>query len=80
MDYRGISAFLREFSEAREVIELLDAPHFTTLQKACQRLLKRREAMRLLEGTLEAYYFKKTGSASSSGEQRLTALASKAGT
>ena len=39
-DYRGIVQLVSEFSELRRVLELHQVPHFTTLQKAEQRLLK----------------------------------------
>jgi hypothetical protein len=40
-DYRGICDILRDFSDLREVLRLPGVPHFTTLQKAEARLLKR---------------------------------------
>jgi hypothetical protein len=40
-DYRGIIQLVSEFSELRQVLELKRVPHFTTLQKAEQRLLKK---------------------------------------
>ena len=58
-DYRGVSAFLQDFSEAREVLELKQVPHFTTLQKACQRLLKQRVVTSLLEETVADHYRRK---------------------
>ena len=33
-DYRGISNFLREFSELRQVLQLNHVPHYSTLQRA----------------------------------------------
>ena len=39
-DYRGIVQLVSEFSELRRILELDQMPHFTTLQKAEQRLLK----------------------------------------
>ena len=51
-DYRGVSAFLKDFSEAREILELKQAPHYTTLHKACQRLLKQEVVSSLLEETI----------------------------
>lgn len=41
MDYRGIAALLKDFSNLRELLELKKVPHFTAIQKAEQRLLKR---------------------------------------
>jgi hypothetical protein len=40
-DYRGIVQLVGEFSELRRVLELEQVPHFTTLQKAERRLLKK---------------------------------------
>ncbi len=51
-DYRGVVAMLREWSDLRAAIGLEGVPHFTTLQKTTARLLRRREANRLLEVTL----------------------------
>jgi hypothetical protein len=51
-DYRGISALLREFSDVRAMLGLARVPHFTTLHKACQRLLSLHRARRLLTQTV----------------------------
>ena len=40
-DYRGICDILADWSDLREVLQLPRVPHFTTLQKAEARLLKR---------------------------------------
>lgn len=40
-DYRGLVQLVSEFSELRHVLELETVPHFTTLQKAEKRLLKK---------------------------------------
>ena len=40
-DYRGLSQMLVEWSDLREVLELNRVPHYTTLQKAAARLLKK---------------------------------------
>lgn len=40
-DYRGIVQLLDDFSDLRTVLGLKKVPHFTTLQKAQQRLEKR---------------------------------------
>jgi len=40
-DYRGICDILTDFSDLREVLQLPRVPHWTTLQKAEARLLKR---------------------------------------
>jgi len=40
-DYRGIVQMLADFSEVRRELKLTKLPHFTTLQKAEQRLVKK---------------------------------------
>jgi len=40
-DYRGIVEILRDFSDLRRVLSLSKIPHWTTLQKAQQRMLKK---------------------------------------
>jgi hypothetical protein len=40
-DYRGTVALLEDFAALREVLGLTKVPHFTTLQKAAERLEKR---------------------------------------
>jgi hypothetical protein len=40
-DYRGVVAFLEDFAELRTTLRLKKVPHFTTLQKAEQRLQKK---------------------------------------
>lgn len=40
-DYRGAMQMVKEWSDLREVLELRKVPHWTTLQKAHQRLLKK---------------------------------------
>jgi hypothetical protein len=51
-DYRGIAVLLEEHSDLRAVLGLERTPHWTTLQKACRRLLTLRRAERLLTGTV----------------------------
>ena len=41
-DYRGIVQMLEDFRDLREALELEKVPHFTTLQKAEARLLKKK--------------------------------------
>ena len=41
-DYRGVEEILKDSSELREILELREVPHFTTLQKAAQRLTKKK--------------------------------------
>lgn len=40
LDYRGFIVLLGEFAELREALGLSKVPHYTTLQKAEQRLKK----------------------------------------
>lgn len=41
MDYRGIEALLRDFSDLRHALDLPRVPHYTTLQKAQERFKKK---------------------------------------
>ena len=40
-DYRGLVQYLADWSDLRRCLGLQKVPHFTTLQKAEQRLLKK---------------------------------------
>lgn len=40
-DYRGVVQLLKDFSDLRQVLGLKKVPHFTTVQKAENRLEKR---------------------------------------
>ena len=51
-DYRGITAMLAEMPTLCEALALPKVPHYTTLQKACRRLLRNAPVQRLLESTL----------------------------
>jgi hypothetical protein len=51
-DYRGIRQLLLDCTELRQVIGLSLVPHFTTLQKASQRLLKQKHVRRLIDHTV----------------------------
>ena len=42
LDYRGFTMLLEEFSELRDALGLKKVPHYTTIQKAEQRLKKGR--------------------------------------
>jgi hypothetical protein len=53
LDYRKVSALLRDTPDLSRTIELQKAPHFTTLQKAADRLLLFRPARRLLDRTIQ---------------------------
>jgi transposase len=51
-DYRGIMEILADSSDLRKVLELKDAPHWTTLQKAAQRLSGKKTLDRLMHGII----------------------------
>jgi hypothetical protein len=51
-DYRGVVAQLSDCSDLREAIGLEVVPHFTTIQKAAQRLLLSTHLLRLLDRTI----------------------------
>jgi len=51
-DYRGITGILEDSSDLRKVLELTEVPHYTTLQKAAKRLLKKRTMQKLIESIL----------------------------
>jgi hypothetical protein len=40
-DYRGVVAYLRDWSDLRAALGLAKVPHFTTVQKAAARLKKK---------------------------------------
>lgn len=61
MNYRSVHSFLSEFGEVRKMLGLKVVPHFTTLQKAGARLLKKGAVRSLLEETLFLYSIKKAG-------------------
>ena len=52
-DYRGVVEFLKDCPGLRAAIDLEHVPHFTTLQKAARRLLKRKDVDQLLACTLK---------------------------
>ena len=52
-DYRKITGLLKDSADLRETIGLEEVPHYTTIQKASQRLLKLAPARALLESSLE---------------------------
>lgn len=51
-DYRGISTILTDSSDLQKVLELTEIPHYTTLQKAAQRLTGREGMRKLIGGIL----------------------------
>ena len=52
LDYRKLQAFLRDTPCLTALIELHEIPHFTTFQKAANRLLRSTSAQRLLDRTI----------------------------
>jgi hypothetical protein len=59
-DYRGIAQYLRDLSDLRGALGLTRVPHFTTLQKASRRLLRRSRARRLLRATIRRFQRRRT--------------------
>lgn len=51
-DYRGIAAILFDCPDLQHALGLCQVPHFTTIQKAAARLLKKTPANRLLDATV----------------------------
>lgn len=51
-DYRGTSAFLADTPELCNAIEMTHVPHFTTLQKASDRLLRSASVKKVLNATV----------------------------
>src|SRR5271166_4187200 len=52
LDYRKLAGLLADTPELCKAIELTKVPHFTTFQKAAQRLLRTVPARRLLDATI----------------------------
>jgi hypothetical protein len=52
LDYRKLSAFLKDAPSLSQAIGLVEVPHFTTFQKAARRLLRSTRAHRLLTETV----------------------------
>jgi hypothetical protein len=52
-DYRGIEKYLLDLGDLRRVLVLKSVPHFTTLHKACRRLLRLKTVNRLLTATVK---------------------------
>ena len=53
-DYRGITAILADSEDLCKAFNLETVPHFTTLQKASKKLLRRSVASNLLEATVRS--------------------------
>jgi hypothetical protein len=60
-DYRGVIALLEDMPQLLKDLQLRSIPHFTTLQKATERLLREGSAQNLLSGTVEHYRKKAPG-------------------
>lgn len=54
-DYRGVAEHLADHSDVRAALALARVPHFTTLQKASQRLLRQPRARRLFRTTVRRF-------------------------
>jgi hypothetical protein len=54
-DYRGLTALLDDHSDLRVTLALRSVPHFTTLQKASGRLLRRPQARRLFRASVRRF-------------------------
>ena len=54
-DYRGVVALLADMPQLVTELGLRAIPHYTTLQKASERLLRDAQVQRLLAGTVERY-------------------------
>lgn len=52
-DYRGIVEILNDSSDLRNILELTEVPHFTTLQKTARQLLTRKNIRKLIRGILK---------------------------
>jgi hypothetical protein len=64
-DYRGVTALLEDMPELAHDLGLPCVPHFTTLQKAAERMLTDARVQQLLGGTVE-HFAKKAGARSTS--------------
>ena len=54
-DYRGVVALLDDMPDLVRALELKAVPHYTTLQKAAERLLGDAQVQQLLGGTIEQF-------------------------
>jgi hypothetical protein len=53
-DYRGIMEILQDSSDLRQVLELEETPHYTTLQKASQRFTDIQRLSRIMSAAGES--------------------------
>lgn len=54
-DYRGVVELLKDMPQLIGELELKAVPHYTTLQKASERLLTNPQVQQLLGGTIERF-------------------------
>jgi hypothetical protein len=54
-DYRGLVALLEDMPELVKELALKAVPHYTTIQKASERLLQQAQVQQLLGTTVERY-------------------------
>jgi hypothetical protein len=54
-DYRGVIALLEDMPQLVKELGLVALPHYTTLQKASERLLREAQVQQLLGVTVEQY-------------------------
>lgn len=52
-DYRGIISILNDSSDLRNVLELTEVPHFTTIQKTAKQLLTTKHIRKLMKSILK---------------------------
>lgn len=52
-DYRGISQIIEDSMDLKEILEFTEVPHYTTLQKAAQRLTKKNTLDKLIKEILD---------------------------
>jgi IS5 family transposase len=52
-DYRGIVEILADSSDLRDILELKELPHYTTLQKAARRLTKNKTLDKLMDEIID---------------------------
>jgi len=52
-DYRGVEQILKDSSDLQHILELSNIPHYTTLQKAAQRLTNKNTLQKLIKEILK---------------------------
>ena len=74
LDYRGVAALLADCPELRAAIALTRTPHWTTLQKAAERLLSSPATAALLDATVAPRQFGPTRSRRSRRHVEIAAI------